>query len=1639
MNINGSSLFGNEWIKYDKKYLKILVSEDGIYRISKVEMANAGFPINSIKGRELMLIHFGEEIPIYVSAVGNLSDNDFIEFFGKRNDGELDKQLFDNWQSEQLNPLFSNYTDNSTYYLTWEDESDNNKRITTVTNNIGGNLPSPVSHYLEEEKIIFSDFHNSPAFTENVRYSHYYASEGFGTKMQATNVANFSPTNIYNQGDSPYIVCRVGRNNGAHNTELFVNNDFKVSDQTSNFNVEEFTIPLNVNELSSSTKLKVESTASSIDRNSIGYASLFYPRLFKANNTNEFQFDFPASGSDLYFEVDDFQSNANVFLYDVNNNRRMVVDYSNNTTRFLIPASNKPSSHYIYETAKTPNSLVTIEIENEFVGAPDYIILTSKELNSNATGPNQIAAYSSYRSSDQGGGHKVRVVEVESLYDQFSYGIEGHCQAIKNFSNYIKGEWPQINYIFIIGKGIEYNYLRLDQSEVISHVPVFGIPGADNLLLGKLNHDYPVFPTGRLAVRDAKDIEAYLNKIKEHENYEVLPQNIEGLQWRKNVIHLSGGSTQGEQDQIFSGLEVMRNVLENNYYGAKVTSFRKTSSSSIQTTVSQQIIDKINEGTSIINFFGHSAVGTFDFSIEDPEKYDNFGKYPLMISLGCNAGNIHTTSTGISEKFVLAQNRGSLGFLAASGVANIANQDYFGRTLYEFAGGDFYGGSIGEMIKTFLVENETTANNLYVRSFLEQITLHADPAMKLPAYEGPDYIVDYATVRTEPTVVNSTLDSFDIAFDIVNLGKGVEEPLFYQVIHSYGNQIDTIIGATIGPENRKTIRKKVENKGLKGLGKNVIDIVLDYNNIVDEYPAPEAELNNRLSVANNVEGYCFFVFDTNAQPIYPKEFSIVTENEIRFLASANNAFLEEYTYIMELDTTQLFDSPLKVSIDTKSLGGMIEWKPSFNYVDGQEYFWRIRNVDSEESSEIWSYSSFIYLPNESNGWNQSHLYQWLRDDFNKMKIDSQKRVLELGTAIGEYRVENRLRLSAESKPQYFFNNQFKGANDDKPNGNGVDINAGVYVIVADKESTEPWKNAIGGSYGTEPGNYSYEREMFAFGTFNEINRAEVTDFVQNVVPDGHLVILMTIQSDEHSYQPEKWDDDQISLFDVFEQEGATQIRSLENGPVPYVFAYIKGDDPTVASEYKAANVEEDFSVLIHAEGLHSSGNVYSTVIGPAQKWSTFEWNIVNENNVDDIYSYNIVGIKEDGQKDTLVLNETIDLYDLSSIDGNVYPYLQLVFNSSDASSFTSAHIDFWRVYYKEVPESVLNPNVNFSFESDTLFRGRDFKLNIQVDNITNQSMDSLLVMYTIVDNQNNAITELKKYPPLLANDHLTLDYSRSTGDLKRGVYELRVEVNPAMDQIEQYLFNNLGFKNFLVREDDLNPLLNVKFDGIRIMNRDIVSPTPLISVHLKDDNPFELLNDKEDFELTLLFPDGTTENVDINAPIVEFFPAQQGGDNEARLEYSPSLSAGIYSLIVQAKDKSGNFSGDHAYQVEFEVVEENSISDVLNYPNPFSTSTQFIFTLTGKDIPDDFVIRIMTLSGKVVKEITQSEYGPLHAGVNRSSYKWDGKDEFGSELANGVYIYKLFLAPSSDPFNDYYIQQTEDYFKNGFGKLVILR
>jgi len=561
----------------------------------------------------------------------------------------------------------------------------------------------------------------------------------------------------------------------------------------------------------------------------------------------------------------------------------------------------------------------------------------------------------------------------------------------------------------------------------------------------------------------------------------------------------------------------------------------------------------------------------------------------------------------------------------------------------------------------------------------------------------------------------------------------------------------------------------------------------------------------------------------------------------------------------------------------------------------------------------------------------------------------------------------------------------------------------------------------------------------------------LADLLQsNTIPDGHYVVLYSVNNVNYA----SWEDTP-DIYDAFAELGATQIgaEGAQNN-VPFSLITRKGD-PTFAFELYGSTSTD---VLINDVNIPASGTagVLSTrTVGPASAWGSASWQTSSpDESPGDQTSISILGVDEQGVETPLPgltfdgTNNEIDLSGLISADE--YPFLRLRAELSDEVNATPLQIDRWHVLHEKVPEAAVNPNAHFAFFSESLQQGQDGYVSVAVQNISDIDMDSLLVHYWIEDDARNRLDIAYPRQDSLRAGEVLIDTLYFDTRQLSGRNVLWVEVNPRVetgnyDQPEQAHFNNLLQVEFEVEGDSENPLLDVTFDGIHIINGEIVSPKPEIMVSLKDENPFLIMDEPSDTALFKIFvapPGGDYERQYFASALgmetMQFIPATDE-KNRAKILFTPQLgSDGDYKLLVQAADKSGNQSANIDYQIEFEVVNQSTISEVLNYPNPFSTSTQFVFTLTGSEVPDQLKIQIMTVSGKVVREITQAELGPIRIGRNFSQYRWDGRDEFGDRLANGVYLYRVIARLQGEDITKR-DNGASQYFKESFGKMVLFR
>jgi len=416
----------------------------------------------------------------------------------------------------------------------------------------------------------------------------------------------------------------------------------------------------------------------------------------------------------------------------------------------------------------------------------DFLIITHPALTNGANGTNPINDYKIYRSSAAGGGFTAKVYMIDELVDQFGLGIKKHPLSIRNFIR-----WARLIYsaplkdVLLIGKGVVYNQYRPSENnpdiEKLALVPTYGYPASDNMLSSDFGSSQPLTPIGRVSAITPDEVAIYLHKLQQYEQVQTLSSPyIADKAWMKNVVHVTGASDDNTNAILETALNGHATIISDTLYGGNVITFSKSSADAVQTLNSTRLTNLMNNGIGVLTYFGHSSASTLEFNLDNPMNYTNVGKYPVFIVMGCNAGNFFNFSTArffsqetLSERYVLAPERGSVAFIASTHLGIVHYLDIYNTQFYTAISNTKYGRTIGEQMDEAIrqVFNLTTENDFYARFQCEQFCLHGDPALKIYAFDKPDYVIEDPYVKVSPSFISVADGQFSVKASFLNIGK----------------------------------------------------------------------------------------------------------------------------------------------------------------------------------------------------------------------------------------------------------------------------------------------------------------------------------------------------------------------------------------------------------------------------------------------------------------------------------------------------------------------------------------------------------------------------------------------------------------------------------------------------------------------------------------------------------------------------------------------------------------------------------------------------------------------------------------------------------------------------------------------------
>lgn len=202
-------------------------------------------------------------------------------------------------------------------------------------------------------------------------------------------------------------------------------------------------------------------------------------------------------------------------------------------------------------------------------------------------------------------------------------------------------------------------------------------------------------------------------------------------------------------------------------------------------------------------------------------------------------------------------------------------------------------------------------------------------------------------------------------------------------------------------------------------------------------------------------------------------------------------------------------------------------------------------------------------------------------------------------------------------------------------------------------------------------------------------------------------------------------------------------------------------------------------------------------------------------------------------------------------------------------------------------------------------------------------------------------------------------------------------------------------------EDNTSPTIDLFLNDSNFVNGGLTHEKPILIANLSDASGINTAGAGIGHDITAIIDNKASDVLVMN----EYYEARiddyTGGTVTFPLE---ELTEGSHNITVKAWDIHNNSATE---SIDFVVSNssELALKHVLNYPNPFSTNTDFYFEHNHACNSIQVQVQVFTVSGKLVKTILQTITG--NGNLKGNAINWDGRDDYGDVLGKGVYLYKL--------------------------------
>ena len=1648
----GANEVKEDWMQMGQDYWIVPVVDKGIYRISADELIKKGFPgVEDTLNFQYELFSLGVPIAMLIHHDKENGAASYLEFYGEGDEGKSDDLLFKEEKSSRLNPLFSLFTDTAYYFLSWQKKTN---KLVRQANRV--DLPlikkSDQGIIRLKEQVVYKDRH-AKVFQKWVGVD--WAPSNFEKEGFASDWYNTLITEISTPGVTSYkkqipvsnrltatLTIHLITNNyeDPHHLQFFINDYFIRADSFSFSNIKSYEFIIPVDYLRDYNSVMVKATNGEYDKFAIGCVTLSYPAIqVKLPNT----FEILNKDNPFPIALQTEEKLTKLVIWDLNNKDVYYIETDENGTIFMPYRSIKTSPLYFIQSEK---KVIWLNLpQNSFSPEPlppgniDLLMITNPFLSVDKNGKNPVTAYLDYRQSSVGGNYTPWLADIKNLENQYGFGIPNHPLAIRGYVNTLFQRDYAIKAILLLGKGREYqdirnkqraNNLTTDENQP-SLLPTWGYPGSDAMLVSSFQNDLPWTSFGRIPAISADEITLYLKKVILFEEKREL-----NTSWTKEVIQLGGGTYEPEKKYIREVLANFTVLLDKLPWSPGAVSFFKENEAPVFIPYSQQFFDAVNTGVGLIIFLGHSTANTFDFNIDNPGFYENGYKQPLFLSLGCYAGNHFTSFRSQGERFLFYAESGAIAFAATRGVGFLHLLAEMGRVIIEQMKGENEFPSWGKVIHKG-IHTLMLGDNKPLRAMAQQLTFQGDPVIRLPILSSPkpDFLAHSVCISPHPVLVSN--DSFLLSWEILPLGI---EPLTSLLVEiSLEGLAENIIFKEVITTELAGNKIKIRCPLPKNLNKGTYRLFIKYKKQgwIDGAGISKTE-NLEVSYfhVDGIEGFPLQAENRLFIPLSPIDNGVLNdENHFSLFRASDDLSAQEIHLEWKGDkkritseggepvflTNDVLHQTLVFKEDSSVMHGLLPFLPMIDEV----CYWRAYPEGTDENIlKILPFQSFTYTRQSPFQLSLSTSKQFKEGKLEGMNLEDQDSispVWQFATVYNTVLIRNKWN-ELENPPEFIHNGQ--------PIGSPWPwlLPAAIQVMVWDTVVGNWIKNPPGGLYQSKSNGFAMN--AWVFDTRNEIGRMGLISFLEQGIPQGAYVFIYSAQEKGNGdYKPEFWEEDAVKhgkdLFSVLESLGASKVRSLkERGAVPYTFHFRKGFGKL--DESVAFNPNDIIYAQCNPSKVWHKGTFTSPMLGPALKWQELQLDVKGVITEHDTLDIEIVGfdpafplfkpvlfekkaISLDNNQWVIHANDFF-LKEIDSIlavklgihEGQLHqmgwPFLHVKLNITNRLTRTPLSLNKIQGVFHPLPE--FKASLKASISKDSMFSNGDFLASWQLENLSSFTTDSLTLTYKIIQGNNLIFSKSFIFRPLRPHEIMNIPWQLSLSGLEG---EVDIVWKWGLPGNDFFPANNEGKVKGLKLPDKLKRSFSILLDGEILQQGAYVSQRPqwVIEALISSEREIESF-DSLSVITTLLLPNGLLIPIVWEYEVAKIVLEKLENGRKLSIHWQPFFEQeGTYKIQLNMDTYSESWV--------FEVIKPQKLTRVLNYPNPFSRFTQFHYTLSAGENIDQYKVQIFSITGLLVRQLSQTDLGSLVVGTNLTVGGWDGKDTFGDALANGIYIYKLAI------------------------------